>query len=356
MDAKSVHSCTIFLTKVGSHAYGTNTPTSDIDIKGVCIPTDKSYYIGMGINRFEQKDGGWDTDEDKVVYDIRKAMKLMADANPNMLDLLFCREEDFQYCHGLWNKVRHHRDKFLSKKVRHTFGGYAFAQLKRIQRHRAYLINPPKAKPERADFGLPEQEKLISQEQMGVFQWLLAKTLQDSIEELRLSDETKEELYGVNYIGLVQGNIDDTDDYYHGVKLVTGAPDEWIEAVMREKRYSNALKQWNAYNKWKKERNEKRQVLEAKFGYDTKHAMHLVRLMRMGIEILAGRGVQVYRPDREELLAIRDGAWEYEQVVDYAQKAEMNLIEMSSLSKLPKNPDRVFLDNLCQEVIERYVF
>ncbi|AEZ66297.1 hypothetical protein phiTE_131 [Pectobacterium phage phiTE] len=35
-----------------------------------------------------------------------------------------------------------------------------------------------------------------------------------------------------------------------------------------------------------KNRNAARHELEEKFGYDTKHAMHLVRLLRMSQEIL----------------------------------------------------------------------
>jgi len=46
-------------------------------------------------------------------------------------------------------------------------------------------------------------------------------------------------------------------------------------------------------------------VLEAKFGFDTKHAMHLIRLLRMAREILETGVVHVKRPDAEELSAIR---------------------------------------------------
>jgi hypothetical protein len=48
-----------------------------------------------------------------------------------------------------------------------------------------------------------------------------------------------------------------------------------------------------------------RTELVDKFGYDTKHAMHLVRLIRMAKEILIEGVVHVYRDDREELMDIR---------------------------------------------------
>lgn len=58
----------IFSTIAGSHAYGTNTKDSDMDIRGVAIRNDKSYYFGF-LKKFEQQQ---EIDEDTVIYDIRK--------------------------------------------------------------------------------------------------------------------------------------------------------------------------------------------------------------------------------------------------------------------------------------------
>ncbi len=44
---------TIYLTKHGSQAYGTNTPTSDLDVRGVCIPPIKTHNLGL-LNNFHQ--------------------------------------------------------------------------------------------------------------------------------------------------------------------------------------------------------------------------------------------------------------------------------------------------------------
>ena len=50
-----------------------------------------------------------------------------------------------------------------------------------------------------------------------------------------------------------------------------------------------------------------------------KHAMHLVRLLRMAEEALTGHGIIVKRPDAKELLDIRAGAWEYDDLVKWAE-------------------------------------
>lgn len=341
----------IFETVSGSKSYGTDTKLSDTDYRGVCILKDKTYYFGCGVNTFSQKDKGWG--EDRVIYDIRKFMSLAADNNPNILELLFVDKRHWIKTSSYWDRVVDNRDKFLSKNVRYRYLGYAFSQLGRIKRHRGYLLSPPKKHPERADFGLPDR-KLISSDNMGAFQWLIATLLKGSVDELNLSEETKEELRNINYIGLVQRGI--PDNTYKEIKELTGATDEWVDIMMREKAYINAMNEWNSYQTWKTNRNSDRAKLEAKYGYDSKHALHLVRLLRQGIEILESGKLEVYRSDREELLSIRNGAWSYDKLIEYADKCEKKAIELYNTSKLPKTPNRAFIDKLCCEIIEDYIY
>lgn len=352
MDKKIVEDNTIFLTVAGSRAYGTNTETSDWDYRGVCIVPDKSYYFGIGINRFEQMEG---FDDDRVIYDIRKFMALAIDNNPNIIELLFMPEENILTRNDYWERLSAHKDKFLSKSSRYRFGGYAFAQLKRIKSHRSYLLNPPKKQPERSDFGLPER-KLISSDHLGAYQWLVATLLKNSIDEMNFSETTTAELKEANWIGLIQSKISDMPvECHQTLKDLTGASDEFIDIMMREKAYINASNDWHAYQDWQKRRNQSRKELEKQFGFDVKHAMHLVRLLRMGMEILEQGKVIVRRPDKEELIAIRNGAWSYEQIVEYAELCEKKLNILYETSTLPKKPNAVFVDKLCVEIIEDYL-
>ncbi len=103
------------------------------------------------------------------------------------------------------------------------------------------------------------------------------------------------------------------------------------------------------------QRNALRSELEARFGYDTKHAMHLIRLQRMGIEILRGHGVQVTRSDREELWAIRDGAWTFEELEAQAERGNAQLREAATKSALPSRANEDLLDDLCIEIIRRTI-
>lgn len=352
MDSKKVEQNIIFETLAGSHSYGTATEYSDKDYRGICIPPDKTYYFGFGLNKFGQKDKGWE-EKDRVIYDLRKFIDLASSNNPNVLELLFSDQQFWAHTSTFWERLYNERHKFLSKNVRFRYVGYSYAQLNRIKRHRGYLLNPPKKLPERSDYGLPER-KLISSDHLGAYQWLIANLLKGSVEELNLSDATKGELRNINYIGLVQRGI--PDDAYSAIQEITGATDEWIEIMMREKAYINAMNDWSAYQTWKENRNKERAKMEASFGYDGKHALHLVRLLRQGIEVLETGNLVVFRPDREDLLAIRNGAWTYEQLVEYAEECEKKVIELYETTTLPKNPDRTFLDNLCCDIIEDYIY
>jgi len=80
----------------------------------------------------------------------------------------------------------------------------------------------------------------------------------------------------------------------------------------------------------------------------------LVRLIRMCREIITTGQVIVKRPDREELLAIRNGAWSYEKILVFAEKEERELNELySSCNILPKTPDVKKLDALCISLVEQ---
>jgi predicted nucleotidyltransferase len=340
----------IFSTITGSVAYGTNMEGSDEDVRGVAIRNDKSYYFGF-LKRFEQQE---DDTKDEVIYDIRKFFNLAAGCNPNIIELLFTDERFHKKTSKYWERIMEHREKFLSKNAKNTFIGYSFAQLKRIKTARGYLLNPPKKKPERSDFGLPDNTTLLSKDELGAFQWIMAFLLKDSAQYLAFSETTRTELEQANWIGLIQRK-GVPEEKYESIQKLTGMSDNFMEVMKREQSYIHAKREWDSYTNWKASRNKKRAELEEKYKMDTKHASHLVRLCREGREILETGKVQVYRPDREELLAIRNGAWSYEQVEEYANNMESEMAKIAETSTLPKEPDRNFLDQLCIKTIEEFL-
>ncbi len=114
------------------------------------------------------------------------------------------------------------------------------------------------------------------------------------------------------------------------------------------------MSDWEKYHIWKRTRNAARAELEAKYGYDTKHGGHLIRLMRMCKEILEGNGVLVKRPDAQEILEIRNGAWSYERLIEEANRLERECDELYKTSSLPHKPDIHKLNDLCVEIVHEY--
>jgi len=97
----------------------------------------------------------------------------------------------------------------------------------------------------------------------------------------------------------------------------------------------------------------RRKALMEKFGYDTKNAGHLIRLLRMGIEFMKDGELYVERHDALQLLEIKRGEWTLEQVKAEAQRL-FRVSEQAYLnSKLPARPDHVAVNRLCFAVVTR---
>jgi len=336
----------IFRFVAGSHAYGTAIEgVSDFDRRGVFVaPLSKAFelfqtrFVGQGcisdnlkaamksidasqpeaakeqIKAAMQTDQGdlsmsvgtvTRPDHDEELQELRKFLKLAADSNPNIIEFLYV-ERLIEVSTPEWAEIRNNRHMFLSKKARFTFSGYAIAQLKRIKIHRGYLLHPPGQKPDRRDYNLPMDSKIQKKHRNAM---------------LSLPDE------------MVGPDIKDE--------------------VSRERSYEDAMTNWQAYQDWEKERNPARKAMEAKYGYDVKHAMHLVRLVRMAKEILRDGEVNVYRPDRDELIQIRNGEWPFEKILDVADNADQELEELYDKSTLRDKPDHKGISDLYMDLCEQ---
>lgn len=98
----------------------------------------------------------------------------------------------------------------------------------------------------------------------------------------------------------------------------------------------------------------KRKDLVDKFGYDTKNAMHLFRLLHMGLELMRTGTMTVKRPNAQFLKSIRAGAWTLEQVKAEAEDLMQLFREAEEESVLPDEPDWDFANWLTQDIIMMY--
>jgi hypothetical protein len=135
-----------------------------------------------------------------------------------------------------------------------------------------------------------------------------------------------------------------------------GFDSNFSEYIVKEKQYQSTLNHFNSYQDWKKNRNPKRAELEKKMGFDGKHASHLVRLLRNCEELLTSGELLVKRPDAEELIQIRNGAWTFEQLEEYSTLMDNKLTKLynSPNCPLPYSPDKVKIDKLLVELITNF--
>lgn len=94
----------------------------------------------------------------------------------------------------------------------------------------------------------------------------------------------------------------------------------------------------------------KRKGLVDKFGYDTKNAQHLIRLLRQGTEFLKTGELIVERPDAEELKQIKLGAWKIDKVKREADKLFKEMEDAYKASKLPAQVNAEKVHRLVVEI------
>lgn len=326
----------------GSHAYGTSTPTSDVDYRGIFVADP----INVRTPFFRVDEVEVTSEEDTKLYELANFMKLAVDCNPNVVETLWIDEGSLVAAHPAYLLLREARHQLLNRKIAFTTSGYALAQLKRIRGHNKWINNPqPEARPQMVDF--------VSMVQNFTTEKVMPRdfSLHDFDRNWRLVPFGKDvfglyQIEGYRTYNAETGNLN--DDYDSESRAELGTPS--FVAKFNRPEYEDAKVRWEQYWEWKKNRNEKRSVLEEQFGYDTKHAMHLVRLLRMGYEAVTEGVLRVKRPDAVELLTIRNGAWTYEQVVAYAEEMDKKVYAAVETSPLPKAPNTKLAASLVLEV------
>lgn len=246
----------------GSHAYGTNVPDSDIDVRGIAYNTKESV---LGLQHFEQV---VDDETDTTVYALNKVVGLLAECNPTILDMVGLRDEDYLILDETGRELIASRDMFFSKRAVVSFGGYANAQLRRLQNALAHDAYPD-----------AEKQRHI----LGTLQTML----------LTFNDRYQEQ-YGVK-VYIQDGKLL-TDMALTGYPLrqAHGMLSEMV-AVIR------AFEKLNHRNRKKDDRHL------------NKHAMHLVRLFCTGTELLESGTLHTYRAQEHDMLMdIRNGKYQNE--------------------------------------------
>lgn len=393
----------------GSHAYGTSTPESDVDFRGIFI-ADKKFILTPFFNVKEVNDV---SEEDTKFFELNHFMDLCVDANPNIIETLWVDDKDIVMRTEMYDHLRTYRHDLLSTKIAYTYTGYAHNQATRMKNHHGWMSKEQTAEKRLREIfdRYPCQQiidwmyeyfpdyvidRIDTSSGKGVF----VKGIIDFDKFLRdtsLQLISTVPLYQHHFVKLMHNygeeKVLDRDfnlaNYNKGYELIHYGSDifaiienprsqtmmglnlHWDSKKLRtpeelkqkpilivkynKKEYEESNENRKHYHDWKENRNAKRSELESIHGYDVKHAMHVVRLLRTAEEALTCGEVHVRRPDAEELLAIRNGAWSYDEMMKYFNDKEKYIREVLSKNSVLKNKVDINLAaKVTEELYEMY--
>jgi hypothetical protein len=120
--------------------------------------------------------------------------------------------------------------------------------------------------------------------------------------------------------------------------------------------YSSYCKEYLEYWEWVEKRNTERFRLNAGHGkdYDSKNMMHTIRLMQVAVEIAREGKLNVRRSNRDQLLAIKSGEFEYDYLVALADELMLEAEKAYDESTLPEVPDRILIERTLVEMRKEF--
>jgi predicted nucleotidyltransferase len=328
----------------GSRAYGLDTPRSDTDIKGVFyLPKQKFYgldYVGQVNNETN----------DEVYYELGRFVELLIKNNPNLLESLASPADCILFKHPLMNKIDIRM--FLSKLCKDSFAGYAFTQIQKARGYKKKIVNPvDKQRKSVLDFCFVLQ----GHSSMPAAEWLSREGFSEEHCGLSSIAHTKglyalfyDKSQSLGYNGIMRNEL------ANQVSLSSIPKNETLIAYLffNLESYSSYCKEYREYWEWVEKRSEDRYLSNRQHGkdYDAKNMMHTIRLLQTAAEILEHGTLNVHRTNREELLSIKSGELEYDQLLDLSNTL-MERINTAYLgSTLPDTPNVAEIEKILIEI------
>lgn len=308
----------MFLTLGGSYSYGTNTEASDVDIRG-CAMNNASEIVGL--SNFEQF---VETNTDTTVYAFNKLITLLLSCNPNTIEMLGCKPEHYIYMTNIGREMIDNRKLFLSKRALHSFGGYANQQLNRLENAIA-----------RDRVAQAQKEEHI------------LRSMKNSVMSFE-SRYTNFEAGSIKLFTDVSQREDLDREIFADIHL-DHFPARQFNSMMND--LHNVLGTYEKLN----HRNHKKDDAHL-----NKHAMHLIRLYLMCIDILEKEEIVTYREaDHDLLMSIRNGAYQNEdhtykpEFFDIVEDLKKRLDYAKENTSLPTHPNMREVEEFVMSVNRR---
>lgn len=376
---------------IGSYAFGLNTPKSDRDVYGIYHLTKEDFYslhfkIDQSYKEVVEKENP--KDQDITYMEVGKFFGLLANGNPNALELLasFNEEKNVVFINDLLKGID--INKVLTKKCHKSFGEYAAAQIKKARGLNKKIVNPVEVhrktpldfcyfmKDGKTHNMKTHIEKLgLNQKFFGVVALTNAKdcyalyydTLAERLfteypteeENNSIEAERKERREAGKSMGYGFKGIELENSNEIRLSSVPKFEEVYTEPLWRSDRiyfigymsynkdgYVQHCKDYREYWEWVGKRNEARYENNLKQNYDTKNISHCIRLLTVAKEIAEGKGIILQRTyDRQFLLDVKLGLVEYDDAMAYAENIANSLEDLYKSSTLPEDSDFEYLND-----------
>jgi uncharacterized protein len=336
----------IFEAITGSRSYGLDTAGSDTDIRGIFVLPKELFYSMEYIPQVSNETN------DIVYFELGRFIELLAKSNPNILELLAIDQRFILQKHEVMDRIQ--KQFILSKQCEQTFANYAYSQIKKAQGLEKKILNP-----------MDGERKTVLD---FCYVYLDGKTI--DVTTFLAAKGWRQENTGLAAVSHLRDGFNlyhSTEHVYQGIVrkeqsnevCVSNIPaGEQPVALLSFNRdgYSVHCKKYNEYQEWLQKRNEVRYAGTLEHGrkYDAKNMMHVFRLLLMAKEIAEENKINVFRRDREFLLSVKSGKFEYEELIGKAEALKAGLADLYQHSGLPESPDREGLNKLLVEIRELF--
>lgn len=327
----------------GSKAYGLDLPSSDTDIKGIYVLPQRLYY---GLDKPLQLSN---ESNDTVYYELERAVELLLKSNPTVLEMLFTPADKVLYRHPLMDRLDPAR--FLSKACKDTFAGYARGQIQKARGLNKKIVNPvEKERKAVPDFCyVPYRQGSVP-----VQKWLESRGLRQENCGLAAIPHITDG-YGLYYspvAGFYKGIVQKASSNDISLSSIPVGEEPLAVMFYNKDGYTKYCRDYKEYWDWVEKRNNERYDNNIAHGknYDSKNLMHTFRLLDMAEDIAAHSTIRVTRPNREELLAIRRGEYEYDELIKMAGEKISRIEQLFENSTLPYAPDETYANEVLWEI------
>lgn len=285
----------------GSFLYGTNTPDSDFDLRGIFIEQQRNILGFDVVENYEKIDD----DVDIQVNSVCKTLKLLESCNPAIMEIIYASDENIIMINELGKMIRDNAGIFLSNNIIKTFGGYAYQQLIRLKN---------------------ALSRDISEEDYNAY----------ILERLRYYEDSCRNHFAYFDLEHLSFKYDDNNNVLIDVDLKNYPLGSFKQMLMNMQQLVANAKKLNHRNK-KRDEN-----------HLFKHAMHLFRLYDTATDILSGEGVHIDRrrtPGFDFLLKVRHGGLTYDEIFQEIDAYKLKFDYASKNSVLNEHPDKKVLED-----------